>query len=155
MQSINSYRRRRSIFLIFFMDDRNIQQSQRSSLAKPQVLEDTKVLAILLDDLQQFYPHKYKYGWGNDLQRISAELFEAFHASQTLLDFNQRVVKLQIFLYKLDTLCTLLEIICSRCALPDTKINQIYRLTDKIAKQIKGLRSYFANMASGQNQMRR
>ena len=137
------------------MDDRNIQPSQRGFVSKPQVLEDTKVLAILLDDLQQYYPHKYKYGWGNDLQHISKELFEAFHASQILIDFSQRVVKLQIFLYKLDTLCTLLEIICNRCALPDDKINQIYRLTDKIAKQIKGLRSYFANFANGQNQMRR
>ena len=128
------------------------QDTYRKS--KSQLLLDTEALAVMLDDLQNYYTHRYKYGYGNDIQHLLKDMLECYHASQILVDFNQRSLKLQVFLYKLDTLFSLLELLSVKCGLPDDKLNLIYRQTDKIAKHVKGLRSYFASQA-GQNQVRR
>ena len=117
---------------------------------KPQLLNDIEVLAVLLDDVQNDFTHRYKYGYGYRIQNLIADMLECYHASQTLVDFNQRAIKLQMALYKLDTINSILELLASRCGLPDNKINLIYRQTDKIAKQTKGLRKYFAELAVNQ-----
>lgn len=117
---------------------------------KPPLLNDTKALAALLDDIQNDFTHRYKYGYGYRIQNLISDMLECYHASQTLTDFNHRALKLQQFLYKLDTINSILELLASRCGLPDNKLNLIYRQTDKIAKQTKGLRKYFADVANNQ-----
>ena len=117
---------------------------------KPQLLHDTEALAVLLDDIQNDFTHRYKYGYGYKIQKLLSEMLECYHASQTYTDFNRRSEVLQDFLVKLDSINSILEILASRCGLPDSKLNLIYRQTDKIAKQTKGLRKYFAEMANNQ-----
>lgn len=117
---------------------------------KPQLLNDTEALAVLLDDIQNDFTHRYKYGYGYRIQNLISDMLECYHASQTLTDFNHRAMKLQQFLVKLDTINSILELLASRCGLPDSKLNLIYRQTDKIAKQTKGLRKYFVDVANNQ-----
>ena len=115
---------------------------------RPKIYNDTLRLVLLLEDIYDLYPKKYKYGWGAEMQKISRELFQCVYASQTLTDFNQRAKQLEWYLVKFDTLYTLLEIINYKSALPSNKINLIYRTMREIAPQIKGLRTYFATRAS-------
>ena len=114
----------------------------------PKVLDDTRQLAKMLDELQDSFDHKHKYGWGNDLQHLMANMLRCLRRSQTYTDFNKRVAALEDFLSDLDTVQDLLGLICACCAVPRNKLELVFRKMGEITPQVKGLRAYFARVAS-------
>jgi hypothetical protein len=114
----------------------------------PKVLDDTRQLAKMLDELQDSFDHKHKYGWGNDLQHLTADMLLCLRRSQTYTDFHKRANVLEEFLADLDTVQDLLGLIAACCAVPRNKLELVFRKMDEVTPQIKGLRSYFARVAS-------
>lgn len=113
----------------------------------PKVLKDTQDLAVLLDRLQDCYKHKHKYGWGNDLQHLTAGLLSCWSKSQVYSDFKKRVEALEDFIAGVNTIYMLLEVMTANAVLPNDKLVEIYRKMGEISRQIRGLKAYFAEKA--------